>query len=508
MMRSFSSAVLACACALAFPSAAVRGADGETIYQRGGAQPAAMACVSCHGPDALGMAAGGFPRLAGLPSAYMARQIADFRSGARDNPIMAPIAKALSDAEVDAVSGFLAALPAPATRPARRVEAASGAGETIALRGAWERSIPECVSCHGPGGVGVGERFPPLAGQPASYLAAQLAAWRAGTRSNDPDDLMGHIARSMTEAEVAAVSTYFAGLAGNEAIAEDDRTGKDAGTARDAAPQGTAPAAGFRPPPESDLPDDAFGDLVRRGRAIFVDTRNEAAEYVGNGMACANCHLEQGRRADSAPLWASYTMYPAYRRKNDRVNSYAERLQGCFQFSMNGKAPPADGEVIAALSAFSYWMARGAPTGVELAGRGYPEVPQPAGGFDIAQGRQVYEAKCAICHGDDGQGRKVEGDYVFPPLWGADSYNWGAGMHRINTAAAFIKANMPLGKGGSLSDAEAWNVAAFMNSHERPQDPRLVDGSVEKTRERFHANDGVNLYGVTVNGVLLGQGVR
>jgi thiosulfate dehydrogenase len=268
------------------------------------------------------------------------------------------------------------------------------------------------------------------------------------------------------------------------------------------------PEVRFRPPPENELPDDAFGELVRRGRAIFVDTQNQAGEYVGNGMNCTNCHLEQGRKADSAPLWGAYPVYPAYREKNNRVNSYAERLQGCFQFSMNGKAPPADGEVISALSAFSYWMARGAPTGVELPGRGYPEVPQPKGGYDFAKGQQVYTAKCAICHGDDGQGQKVGDEYVFPPLWGMDSYNWGAGMHRINTAAAFIKENMPLGKGGSLSNEDAWNVAAFMNSHERPQDPRLVDGSVEKTRDKYHADDGVNLYGKEVNGVILGQGVR
>ena len=97
---------------------------------------------------------------------------------------------------------------------------------------------------------------------------------------------------------------------------------------------------------------------------------------------------------------------------------------------------------------------------------------------------------------------------MFPPLWGKDSFNWGAGMHRINTAAAFIKESMPLGKGGSLSDADAWHVAAYMNSHERPQDPRLIEGSVEKTRLKYHANDGVNLYGQQVDGVLLGQGVK
>lgn len=81
-------------------------------------------------------------------------------------------------------------------------------------------------------------------------------------------------------------------------------------------------------------------------------------------------------------------------------------------------------------------------------------------------------------------------------------------MHRINTAAAFIKQSMPLGKGGSLTDEQAWNVAAFMNSHERPQDPRLIEGSIAKTRDKYHANDGVNLYGKEVNGVLLGQGIK
>ncbi len=265
---------------------------------------------------------------------------------------------------------------------------------------------------------------------------------------------------------------------------------------------------GFQPPLEGDLPDNAYGKLVQEGRAIFVDTQKYAADYVGNGMNCTNCHLDQGRKANSAPLWGAYPMYPAYRKKNNKVNSYAERVQGCFQFSMNGKPPAADSHVSNALTAYSYWLSTGAPTGQELPGRAYPEVPQPKGGYDIAKGREVYAAQCAVCHGDDGQGQKAGDGYVFPPLWGRDSFNWGAGMHRINTAAAFIKENMPLGKGRTLSDDEAWNVAAFMNSHERPQDPRLIDGSIAKTREKYHANDGVNLYGVEVNGVLLGQGIK
>lgn len=262
----------------------------------------------------------------------------------------------------------------------------------------------------------------------------------------------------------------------------------------------------FEPPLERDLPDNAFGDLVREGRAIFVETRSLASEYVGNGMNCTNCHMDQGRKANSAPLWGAYPMYPAYRTKNDKVNTYVERMQGCFQFSMNGKVPPAEGHVMNALSAYSYWLSTGAPVAQELPGRAYPEVQEPEGGYDLAKGKQVYEEQCVICHGANGEGMKSGDDFVFPPLWGKESFNWGAGMHRINTAAMFIKESMPLGKGGSLTDEQAWHVAAYMNSHERPQDPRLVNGSVEETRLKFHANDGVNLYGVEVNGVILGQG--
>ncbi|AHB55787.1 c-type cytochrome [Pseudomonas aeruginosa] len=269
----------------------------------------------------------------------------------------------------------------------------------------------------------------------------------------------------------------------------------------------TAPSEPFQPPAESSLPDNAFGEMVRQGQALFVETRKNAPHLVGNQLNCVNCHLDQGRRANSAPQWAAYPVYPAFRAKNNKVNTFAERLQGCFQFSMNGKVPAADSPEIKALTVYAYWLASQAPTGVSLPGRGYPDVAPPEGGYSIERGAKVYAAQCAICHGADGQGQMALGQTVFPPLWGAQSFNWGAGMHRINTAASFIKYNMPLGKPGTLSNRDAWDVAAFMNSHERPQDPRLVEGSVEKTRQKFHANDGVNLYGQKVNGVLLGQGI-
>lgn len=190
----------------------VHAADGQAIYNQGGQDPAAMACLGCHGPDARGIAAAGFPRLGGLPAGYLSKQLDDFRKGSRKHAVMEPLAKALSDAEIKAVSDMLAGMatdPAPALR---RRQMSLDPIEKIALYGDWSRQIPGCVQCHGPGGGGVGEQFPPLAGQPAAYLAAQLDGWRDGSRSNDPDQMMVAVAKAMTDAEVKALAGYFANL--------------------------------------------------------------------------------------------------------------------------------------------------------------------------------------------------------------------------------------------------------------------------------------------------------
>jgi thiosulfate dehydrogenase len=265
----------------------------------------------------------------------------------------------------------------------------------------------------------------------------------------------------------------------------------------------TKPLVQFTPPPDDALPEGKFGEMVKLGEAIFDDTRANAGAFVGNNLRCANCHLDRGRLANSAPLWAAYLLYPAYRSKNDHVNSFAERLQGCFRFSMNGKAPPLGDKVLVALESYAYALAKGAPTGVKLPGQGYPKMEKPAK-LDYAHGKEIYAARCALCHGADGQGQKAgDGEIVFPPLWGARSYNWGAGMSSIANAASFVKANMPLSQGGTLSDEEAWDVATYIDSQERPQDPRFT-GSVAETRKAHHDSD-LDMYGQIVNGLRLGE---
>jgi thiosulfate dehydrogenase len=241
----------------------------------------------------------------------------------------------------------------------------------------------------------------------------------------------------------------------------------------------------YLPPTEDTIPANEFGDMVRFGKDVFSNTGKYAGSYVGNGLSCSNCHLDAGRLANSAPLWAAWVKYPAYRGKNKMVNTMEERIQGCFVYSMNGSAPPADSKELKALLSYAYWLAQGAPTGVDLPGRGYPKLDNPDKQPDFARGKQVYADNCALCHGDNGEGTRQNGAYVFPPVWGEDSFNWGAGMHRINTSASFIRANMPLGKGGSLSNQQAWDVAYFVNSHERPQDPRYK-GDLKATKQAYH----------------------
>ena len=283
------------------------------------------------------------------------------------------------------------------------------------------------------------------------------------------------------------------------------KTEASAAPATAATPVSTTPKA-FAPPVANAIPDGPMGDVIRQGEQIFLRTGANAKAFVGNTLNCVNCHLDAGRLANSAPLWGAYTQYPAYRNKTKSVDTFSERLRGCFMYSMNGKPPPDGHEVLVALEAYAYWMAKGSPVGEKLPGAGYPKVAKPAQAPDYARGEKVYTANCALCHGADGQGQRSGDVQVFPPLWGKQSYNWGAGMHEVDKATSFIKANMPLGMGNTLSDQDAWDVATYINSHERPQDPRFT-GNVADTRKQFHDTE-FSLYGQTVNGKQLGQGFK
>jgi cytochrome c553 len=194
------------ALALAWPAA--HATDAPTLARQGNGHGAAP-CQSCHGTDGGGQAAAGFPRLAGLDADYLRKQLADYAEGTRANAVMQPIARALTADERAALASYYARLPAPAP-PAASAPAAEGAGARLARRGRWSDRVPACEQCHGPGGVGVGAHFPPLAGQPAAYIQAQLLAWQQGSRRNDPLELMQHLSRALSAQDIQAVAQWFA----------------------------------------------------------------------------------------------------------------------------------------------------------------------------------------------------------------------------------------------------------------------------------------------------------
>ena len=472
---------------------------------RRAAPAAAASCTACHGQSGEGNAAAGFPRLAGLPAAYQVRQLDAFADATRQSVVMAPLARSLGARDRTQLADYYAAL---GTHPRQPGNASGGLDERLAVRGRWSEEIPACVQCHGENGSGIGADFPALAAQPSAYLAAQLRAWQQGARRGDPLAMMQKIASRLSDADVRAVADYFAAIpagAGAPAAVPAVAGANESPTqpANRPAPAGATGQGAFTPA-DVPIPDDDFGKVVQLGRQIFDDPGRYARRYVGNDLRCTSCHLDEGRRVGSAPMWAAYVSYPAYRKKNGHVNTFAERLQGCFRYSMNGQAPPLGDAVLIALESYSYWMARGAPLDPNIAGRGYLKAPKPALPPERARGAVVYAQKCALCHGKSGDGQSAnDGSPGFPALWGADSYNWGAGMVSVVNAADFIKNNMPFSLGGTLTDQEAWDVAQFVDSHERPQDPRYT-GSLEATRARFHDTDN-SLYGQRVDGYVLGS---
>ncbi|WP_206441581.1 c-type cytochrome [Amphritea opalescens] len=188
---------------------------GQTIVMQGNGK-GAMACSICHGASGAGQAQAAFPKLAGLDPEYMQKQLEDFTTAKRNNPVMSPIAKALTKEEAVAVSSYFAQMPTPAPASANVDEPLIQAGKRLAEEGNWANDIPSCFACHGTNANGIGANFPALAGQHASYIEQQLNAWRSGQRSNDPNQLMASVSQRLSEAEIKAVSAFLANLSVTE----------------------------------------------------------------------------------------------------------------------------------------------------------------------------------------------------------------------------------------------------------------------------------------------------
>lgn len=221
----------------------------------------------------------------------------------------------------------------------------------------------------------------------------------------------------------------------------------------------------FSHPSPDSIPGGQRGEQIRLGYQVIVHTQEFAPSYVGNALTCANCHLDGGLDPNSASYVGLSRVYPEYRARTGRVVTLADRINECFERSLNGKAIPPDSHKLQAIVAYIDWLSKDVPRNSRMAWRGIPRI-QSSRPPDVGIGSQVFTARCAFCHGAGGQGTMAA-----PPLWGPHSYNVGAEMARIPVAASFIKANMPRTRGWALSDQDAYDVAAYINSQPRPDFP-------------------------------------
>jgi len=234
-----------------------------------------------------------------------------------------------------------------------------------------------------------------------------------------------------------------------------------------------------RDPERGGLPADSMvAARVVQGYRIFRHTGQYAAAFVGNGMSCGNCHLNAGQRDRGMPLVGVAGVFPEYRTRSGRLISLEDRIRDCFERSMNGTAPGYDAPELLAVAAYVAWLSEGQAMGKSPPWRGRNTIAReaqvPVARLDTAAGHALYARACIGCHGADGQGVAV-GGATPGPLWGPRSWNDGAGMARVYTAAGFIRHAMPLTAPGSLTDREAQDVAAYINAQPRPSYARKAE---------------------------------
>ena len=225
------------------------------------------------------------------------------------------------------------------------------------------------------------------------------------------------------------------------------------------------PVSTGAPPAPQAMPTGPFGTLVRYGRDIVVNTRKIMPGNVGAGMSCQACHISAGTKPHGGAFVGVYAEFPQWNTRSKRFISLQDRLAECFLYSLNGRPPAYTSREMEALTAYMAFLSTGQPVGTRPKGYGLEHFV-PDHKPDTHAGASVYTQRCAACHGADGAG--LGGN--FPPLWGPKSFNESAGMHRLNTMAAFVRYNMPAGSPpNTLSKQEAYDVSAFVLEHPRPK---------------------------------------
>lgn len=231
------------------------------------------------------------------------------------------------------------------------------------------------------------------------------------------------------------------------------------------------------------------------GMEAFYQTKKFAPDFVGNALACTQCHFGGGRQSGMLGLIGVAATYPRWDFRSQKKIDLTQRVQSCFLRSENGSAPPADAPVLRHLLDYLQALSWGVPAAsdayrndfVKISASKLISIPN----LSPERGQQLYAQRCASCHMETGAG-----DGWAPPLWGENSFNDGAGLARVYTLASFLYDSMPLSDPGHLTEEEAQQIAAYLDAQERPvysrkeldfQDGKIPDDAVYY-RRRYPQN--------------------
>jgi thiosulfate dehydrogenase len=383
----------------------------------------------------------------------------------------------ISIADLTAIATYLKSLPSDKPRPEPEPLIGVVPQDTFTTRGGLGYA-QFCTDCHHRGGSGVSGVFPPLvnnptvsAQDPSTLIHMVLTGWKTVSTAAHPRVFTMPSFARLDDREIAEILTFVRKSWGRGAGPVTEAEIASVRTKLDPKVDATK----FEMPRLADLLAEPNATQLIRGMRLVEDTRELLPDHVGNDLNCASCHLNEGTVADASPYIGVSSLFPSYSAREGRVISLDDRINGCFERSMNGKVLPNDSDDMKAMIVYFNWMKGGAKKEDKPPGSGFGEFASSLKP-DRENGKRIFAAQCAVCHGGNGEGRKdAAGRVVYPPLWGDRSFNIGAGMSRPYTAAAFVKQNMPvgfrekfpLGEGG-LSDQEALDVADYFSQMRRP----------------------------------------
>lgn len=393
-----------------------------------------------------------------------------------------------TDADLMAMAVYMKSLPAdrPETPPLPVEEQVASAvvPENTYTSAGGLGYAQFCADCHRLNGQGVPGIFPPFEGNhtiaakdPSTLIHITLTGWNTAATEAHPRSFYMPGFAKLADQEIAEILSFLREHWGDGAA---PITRKQVAEARKKLDP-SVDASLFETPRIASMLAEPNAEELVWGMRLNAETRDLLPENVGSDLNCSSCHLNAGTVADGSPYVGITAFFPSYQKRAGKVITMEDRINGCFRRSMNGKPLDPEGKDMKAMIAYFDWMKGETKAEDKVEGRGIGKidtslVPNPE------RGKEIYAQQCTVCHGANGEGIKDSaGRVIYPALWGESSFNIGAGMARTNTAAAFVKQNMPiaahgqfpLGQGG-LSDQDAMDVAEYFSHMPRPDFPDKV----------------------------------